>query len=222
MTACSLPAHRVGSAFAGGCTLPPLAAEHRAAWHAGRRRYAIWMVEADTAAVRALCDSAYRHLQGWLGPQPARQPHITVTACGFPVHRARYADDFDAGQRRAQFSQLRAQPLPAASVRIDGIGSFNGCAFLRVQDQNGLLAMLHRRLGAVIPAAYGQRFVPHITLAPYRDVFALRDIAEAAQSWTGTAWLPVRHLTLAVFDPRSADGPLRPVVRVPLAAPGGA
>lgn len=215
----SLPTHSVGSAFAGGCTLPPVGESYLTAWHGGRRRYAVWMIEADTEAVRALCDSAYRHLQMWLGPRPVRQPHITVTACGFPVRQARQPDDFDARQRRAQRQALRDPTLCAGAVRLDGIGSFNGCAFLRVHDSAGLLARLHRCLGALIPAAHGQHFVPHITLAPYRDVFALHDIAAAARTWHGSAWLSVTRVTLAVFDPRAADGPLHPILRLPLAAP---
>lgn len=218
----SLPTHSVGSAFASGCTLPPVGEAYRTAWHGGRRRYAVWMIEADTEAVRKLCDSAYRHLQSWLGPRPVRQPHITLTACGFPVRQARQSDDFDARQRCAQRQALRDPALCAGAVRVDGIGSFNGCAFLRVNDRAGLLARLHRRLGALIPAAYGQHFVPHITLAPYRDVFALQDIAAAAGRWQGRAWLSVSRVTLAVFDPRAADGPLRPILRLPLEVPAEA
>ncbi|MCR9091063.1 2'-5' RNA ligase family protein [Algiphilus sp.] len=216
MTASALPAARLGSAFASGCSLPPLSGAQRMAWHRGRTRYAVWMIEADTAPVRALCAQAHRHLSRWLAPLAARQPHITLAAAGFPVRRAKRSDEFDMSQCRRHRAQLQVAAPAAATVTLAGIGSFNGCAFLRVHDYHGLLQQLHRLLCATIPAAQGQHFVPHITLAPYRGVYPLRDIAEAAHAWSGHLDMPVRRVTLAVFDPRAQEGRLRPVLRIPL------
>lgn len=216
MTASALPAARLGSAFASGCSLPPLSNTERRAWHQARRRYAVWIIEADTAPVRALCDQAHRHLHRWLAPPATRQPHITLAAAGFPVRRAVRSEDYDVAQCRHHREQLQAADIRAATVQVGSIGSFNGCAFLRVHDPHGLLGALHRRLCPTIPAAWGQHFVPHVTLASYRGVFPLRDIAEAAQAWKGHVELPVREVTLAVFDPRVQEGRLRPVLRMPL------
>ena len=216
MTASALPAARLGSAFASGCSLPPLSSTERRAWHQERRRYAVWIIEADTAPMRALCDQAHRHLHRWLAPPATRQPHITLAAAGFPVRGAIQPDDYDVAQCRHHKAQLQAAGITAASVQVAGIGSFNGCAFLRVHDAHGLLRRLHRLLCATIPAAQGQQFVPHITLAPYRGVYPLRDIAEAAHAWSGHLDMPVRRVTLAVFDPRAQEGRLRPVLRIPL------
>lgn len=177
------------------------------------------MIEADTAPVRALCDQAHRHLSRWLAPLAARQPHITLAAAGFPVRRAKRSDEFDMSQCRRHRARLQVAAPAAATVTLAGIGSFNGCAFLRVHDDHGLLQQLHRLLCATIPAAQGQRFVPHITLAPYRDVFHLQTIAEEAQTWRGEADVPVQRVTLAVFDPRENEGRLRPILAVPLRDP---
>ncbi len=216
MSVCEVPVQSIGSAFAGGCSLPPLSPAQRVAWHQRRRRYAVWMIEADTASVRALCARAHGHLRRWLAPLPPRQPHITLAAAGFPVRRAMRPDEYDPAQCRHHRAQLHGAAIMAASVQVGGIGSFNGCAFLRVHDPHGGLQQLHRLLCATIPAAQGQHFVPHITLAPYRDVFPLRVIADAAQAWRGRVELPVRQVTLAVFDPRAQGGCLRPVLRIPL------
>lgn len=215
MTA-ELPAEVVGSSFTRGCTLPPPSPAERALWHDGRRRYAVWLVEADTAAVHALAASARTRLGRWLGPAPRRQLHITLCACGFPVRRARQPDDFDAQQRREQRAALVAAALPAFSLRVGGIGSFNGCAYLRIGDAEGRLSALHELLAGAIPQARAQRFVPHVTLGFYRERFALARIAQAAADFDGEAHLPVRALTMATYDPRRADTPLRYRLRWPL------
>ncbi|WP_052367788.1 2'-5' RNA ligase family protein [Algiphilus aromaticivorans] len=204
-----IPARWVGSAIASGCTLPPPSPASRALWHGGRRRYAVWLIEADTAAVRALAASARRRLAPWLGPAPLRQPHITLCACGFPVRDARRADDFDAAQRRRQCDALVDAEPSVFSLRVGGIGSFNGCAYLRVDDADGRLQRLYELLAAAIPEASSQRFVPHVTLGFYRERFPLARIAEAAADLDAEAHLPVAALTLASYDPRRPDTPLR-------------
>lgn len=207
----------VGSAFAAGCTLPPPSTARRAAWHGGRRRYAVWLIEADTAAVRGLAASARARLAPWLGSAPRRQLHVTLCACGFPVRRARRPDDFNAEQRRAQRVALAAAGLSGFSLRVGGIGSFNGCPYLRVADAAGRLQALHALLAGPIPQARSQPFVPHVTLGAYRQRFALDAIARAAEAFDAHAWLPVTALTLASYDPRAADTPLRYAFRWSLA-----
>lgn len=212
-----LPAEAVGSSFARGCTLLPPSPAERALWHDERRRYAVWLIEAHTAAVHALAASARRQLAGWLGPAPRRQLHITLCACGFPVRHARCADDFDAVQRRKQREALLAARPSAFSLIVGGIGSFNGCAYLRVADVEGRLRRLHKLLAAAIPQACAQHFVPHVTLGFYSERFPLARIAQAATDFDGEARLPVRALTLATYDPRRTDTPLRYRLRWPLA-----
>lgn len=215
MTA-ELPAEAVGSSFARGCTLPPPSPAERTLWHDGRRRYAVWLIEADTAAVRALAASARARLAGWLGSAPRRQLHITLCACGFPVRGARRSDDFDAPQRRMQCEALAAAKPSAFSLRVGGIGSFNGCAYLRVADAEGRLQALHNLLAGTIPQARVQRFVPHVTLGFYRERFSLARIAQAATGFGGEASLAVTALTLATYDPRRPDTSLRYWLRWPL------
>lgn len=211
-----LPAEAVGSSFARGCTLPPPSPAERALWHEGRRRYAVWLVEADTAAVHALAASARTRLGRWLGPAPRRQLHITICACGFPVRRVRQAGDFDAQQRREQRAALVAAALPAFSLRVGGIGSFNGCPYLRIGDAEGYLRALHELLAGAIPQALAQRFEPHVTLGFYRERFSLARIAQAAAGFDGEANLAVTALTLATYDPRRPDTSLRYWLRWPL------
>lgn len=216
MRTVALPVSAVGSSFAHGCALPPPDADQRAAWHRGRRRYAVWLIEADTPAVRALCARARERLAPWLGPAPRRQPHITLAACGFPVRVGSKGDAFDTVQRRAQRETLQAVAPATFALRVGGIGSFNSCAFLCVDDGAGDLQVLHRLLVATVPAARGQCFTPHVTLGCYREVVPLRTIAAVAESFLESAALPVTALTLAHYDPCVADSPLRPVLRVPL------
>lgn len=218
MCTVSLPASAVGSSFARGCTLPPPDADQRAAWHCGRRRYAVWLIEADTPEVRALCEQAREPLAPWLGQAPRRQPHITLTACGFPARTAVRTDDYDAGQRRQQRAALDAALPPAFTVQVGGIGSFNGCAYLRVRDNGDALCDLNRVLSAPITAAHGQGFMPHVTVGIYRGGDRLAAIGAASADLTTTVALSVRAVALAVYDPRAPDGPLRVVHRIALAA----
>lgn len=217
MRTVALPVSAVGSRFAHGCALPPPDADQRAAWHRGRRRYAVWLIEADTPAVRALCARVRERLAPWLGPAPARQPHITLAACGFPVRVATDTDEYDIRQRCAQRDALNAALPPAFTVLVGGIGSFNGCAYLRVRDEGGVLERLQQTLCAPVPAARGQRYVPHVTVGTYRAPVPMRSVARAAATASSSAVrVTAKRLTLATFDPGVDDGALRPVVRVRL------
>ena len=216
MSGVRLPTDAVGSAFAGGCTLPPPDARERAGWHRGRRRYAVWLIEADTPEIHVLCDRARERLAPWLGRAPGRQPHITLAACGFPVRRGNGADDCDARQRRTQREALQRAAPARFRLYVGGLGSFNGCAYLRVADETGHLQALHRVLASSVAAARGQRYIPHVTLGFYRAAFPLREIAAAAPHFSERTVLPVTAVTLAYYDPRKADSPLRYALRLPL------
>ncbi len=98
-------------------------------WRRGRERYGIWMVDADTAPVRERVGRVRGEFDGLFTPHQ-RSPHITLFVCGFINEPAILDDDFDGAMLARQRAALALARLPAFTLEIGGIDSFDSAAFL--------------------------------------------------------------------------------------------
>jgi len=87
-------------------------------WRRGRERYAIWMVDADTAPLRERVGRVRGELAGLFAPHQ-RSPHITLHVCGFISEPAILDDDFDGAmlaRQRAALAAARRRPARSTSA----------------------------------------------------------------------------------------------------------
>ncbi|WP_020505342.1 hypothetical protein [Lamprocystis purpurea] len=87
-------------------------------WRRGRARYAIWMVDADTAPLRERVGRVRGELAGLFAPHQ-RSPHITLQVCGFisePAILDDVDDDFDGAMPARQRAALAAARLPTCTL----------------------------------------------------------------------------------------------------------
>lgn len=186
-------------------------------WRRGRERYGIWMVDADIAPVRERVALVRRELAGLLtGHQ--RNAHITLFICGFISEQAVLDDDFDRAMLERQRAALIAAQLPAFSLDIGGIDSFDSAVFLKVRDPASALAALREVLASAQPEVCPGRYTPHLTAGLYGGSFAKREVRRqlATLPPLPPLSLPVHEIAFAGYFARELDGPLETIERIPL------
>ena len=186
-------------------------------WRRGRERYAIWMVDADTAPMRERVELVRGVLAG-LFTRHQRPPHITLHVCGFINEPAVLDDDFDRAMLARQRVALTAAQRSPFTLEIGGIDSFDSAAFLRVRDPTHALTALRAALARGQPEVCPGRYTPHLTIGMYRDRFSKRIVRQrlAALSPLPPLRLTVSNIVFAGYAARALDGPLEHIERVPL------
>ncbi len=202
---------------AAGQTCGPSPGE-RDAWLRGRSRYLVWVVRADGVAVRARVRAAAEALGTAIRPVALSDLHVTVWVAGFSCDRVRFDDDVDPAVIDAQLRALSG----ATAFRLDvgGVNSFTSTPFLEVDDPNGGLAALRRRLGAHHDELRFSPYRPHLSVGSYVDS---RPVAPLITALSPLRRLPplavdIDAVELCAFDGRVPGAPLRTLHRVALAA----
>ena len=140
-------------------------------WHLGRPRYALWALNVDIAPVRSRMLAAQQHLDGLLLDGYQRQPHITLSLCGFPCETPQAPDDFGAESLRTQIATLRrAQPQPF-EIDIGNLASFTSVPYLTVNDADGNIAKLRDCLAPGAANDASGSYTPHVTVGLYADAW---------------------------------------------------
>lgn len=187
-------------------------------WHLGRPFYAVWIVQADTAEIRAQISALRRHLGDWLLPDYRRQPHITLAVCGFPQAYATDEHSYTEADFQRDITCLQnASPglLSPGLLKLNtGLAdSFTTAAYLGLK---GDIDTLHA-MRTALRAAETQPYVPHITAGFYRQRLAMEEV----QQKLGALALPeisveISEITLAVYASAEIAGRLLPVCRYSL------
>jgi 2'-5' RNA ligase len=180
-------------------------------WHLGRPAYALWALEFDTDGVMSRMQAAHAHLAPWLLDDYSRQPHITLSLCGFPTQRPQHADDFGPARLRAQMDALRQlQPAPFA-IDVGGLDTFTSVPYLAVHDDGGQLQALHNCLAVDdLPASPGS-YTPHITVGLYADAWPMAAMQAALGSlvWPERLRVQVTGISLLSYAASVIGGPLQ-------------
>lgn len=187
-------------------------------WHRGRERYAVWLIDADTPAVRERLALLQEQLGDLFVPQ-RRQPHITLFVCGFIDGAVTLDDDFDSQALPVQQQALQHLALPAFELRIGGPDSFDSAAFLRIDDPAAALPALREALGRGAHEIRFGPYVPHLTLGLYRAAFAKDALRArfAALPALPPLRLRVEQLHFCSYAARELGSPLETLLRVGLA-----
>lgn len=180
-------------------------------WHLGRPRYALWALDVDVAPVCERVRVAQRHLHDLLLGGYQRQPHITLSLCGFPSEAPRHADDFGAQALRAQLDALRQARLEPFEIEIGALASFTSVPYLRVHDAGGHIAVLRRCLACADVSALDGAYTPHVTVGLYADAWPLAAVQARLDSFVCDAPLRLRvaRVSLMAYAAAEIGGPLQ-------------
>ena len=173
-------------------------------WHLGRPHYALWALDVDVPALRQRVAAADGHLSGLLLADYCRQPHVTLSLCGFPSACPQQADDFGAAALAAQLAALRrAQPRPF-DIEVGALASFASAPYLAVQDAGGQIAALRECLaGGSLNDSCGT-YTPHVTVGLYADAWPMSQVQARLASFAGREALHLRISGISLLSYASA------------------
>ncbi len=177
-------------------------------WHQGIRHYAVWALPVEDPAWLEGIRYLQQHLAPLLHPGYARQPHITLFACGL-VDQHHFRPD----QARDQLAALKALNLSTLQLNAAGLSTFTTAPWLGIQPVDNRLALIRRTLAAILtedtPASH---YRPHVTLGFYQQAWRLSDIlsrlATLASRLPSLPPLPINRLDLCYYATNEIQGEL--------------
>lgn len=159
-------------------------------WHCGRPRYVLWAIDADFSVVQSRVEAAQLHLDGLLLEAYTRQPHITLTLCGFPGIPPLLPDEFEHIQLEQQVASLQQAQNTPFDITIGGLSSFASAPYLSVTDASGGIANLRSGLGS---GTGTHDYTPHVTVGLYKDAWPTDSVKPRL-----TAFVPCPAIRLRV------------------------
>ncbi len=185
-------------------------------WHRGRPAYALWAIDADTPAIQTQVAQFQGELASLLLPGYVRQPHITLSVCGFPcAGDPVYDDDFPRRRLNAQLEALYISKIPSFTLHTNTADTFLAAPYLAVADPEGQIAHLRQRLEACHPEPdRNLDYCPHITLGLYAAAHPLPKVqACLATPAFVELTLEVSYLCLMHYKPNIIGGRLTEAAR---------
>lgn len=179
-------------------------------WHLGRPHYALWALMPDCAALERRVQAAQTHLGRWLLGGYQRQPHITLSLCGFPSACATQGDDFEAGVLRAQLLALRQLRPAPFEISIGALESFSSAPYLTVQTPP-LRALRQCLLSNATINMAPDDYTAHVTVGLYGGAWPLSELRQAFDRFSDTESLQLQISSIALlsYAARDIGGPLQ-------------
>jgi 2'-5' RNA ligase len=179
-------------------------------WHLLRPRFALWAIDVDLPAMRAIIRQSARALEGLLLEGWGRQPHVTLCLCGFPASSNRAAADWGRGELKRCLARLAEGGRGPFSLRIGGLSSFTSAPFLEVRDPERRLSGLRETLGRHPQDLPDGEYVPHVTLGLYGGAWPCAGVAARLSALPPAPVLDFRvvRLSLMSYECDQVSGPL--------------
>ena len=179
-------------------------------WHLGRPHYLLWALDVDLEPVRQRVAAAQNHLSARLLDGYVREPHITLSLCGFPSVAPRQLDDFGADLLHRQIDALHRLRPQAFTIAIGALDGFSSAPYLSVADSGGHIERLRASLDLCPHPLARTDYRPHVTIGLYADAWPLADIeAELARFAPGAPLrVEVSRLSLLAYASAQVGGTL--------------
>ena len=186
-------------------------------WHLGRPAYVLWALDFDTTMVLPHMRAAQTQLADLLLGGYCRQPHVTLSLCGFPSDAPVHADDFGPELIQAQVQAVQQLQLAPFEIEIGGLETFTSVPYFTVHDASGSLAALRACLAAKASHAAGGDYVPHMTVGLYADAWPLAAVQARLKRCVlpEPVRLPVRGISLLSYQAADIGGVLSCLARYP-------
>ena len=174
-------------------------------WHLGRPHYLLWALDVDLEPVRQRVAAAQRHLSTRLLAGYVREPHITLSLCGFPSAAPRQLDDFGAEILHQQIEALHRLRPQAFTIAIGALDGFSSAPYLSVADDGGHIERLRTSLDLCPHPLARTDYRPHVTIGLYADAWSLAQIQAELARFAPGAPLRVEVSRLSLFAYASAQ-----------------
>ena len=160
-----------------------------------------------------LCTATARirqHLEDYLLPGYERQPHVTLSICGFPAPTCEFDDDYTPAIFRTQLNSLELVRIQPFSIEIGAPETFTSAAYFSVRDEEGGIARVRQALGNDGPGEKGFPYIPHLSFGHYRGQFPVAEIKQRMRSCPDLpcATLNIRRAVLMTYDASVISGTL--------------
>jgi len=182
-------------------------------WHLGRPRYAVWAIDADFPEIRRPLAAAKVHLEEFMLEAYCRQPHITLSTCGFLSDNPGKPDDFDLVRFVAQVSALRQLNLRPFEIQLASLSSFSLAPFFHVTDADDYLSKLHHCLRANVCKHDDVEYIPHVTVGLYSAIWPADVVINRMESFLSieSPKLLVNTISLMTYQTSKLGGALTTV-----------
>ncbi len=186
-------------------------------WHLGRPAYVLWALDFDTATVLPRMQAAQAQLADLLLDGYCRQPHITLSLCGFPSDSPVHADDFGPELIQAQVQAMQQLHLAPFEIEIGDLDTFTSVPYFTVHDASGQLAALRACLTAKGAQVASGDYVPHITVGLYADARPLATVQARLRRCVlpEPVRVPVRGISLLTYQAADIGGVLSRLASYP-------
>jgi 2'-5' RNA ligase len=186
-------------------------------WHLGRPAYVLWALDFDTTAVMPRMQAAQAQLADLLLDGYCRQPHITLSLCGFPSDSPVHANDFGPELIQAQVLAMQQLGLAPFEIEIGGLDTFTSVPYFTVHDASGQLAALRACLTAEGAQAASGDYVPHVTVGLYADAWPLAAVQARLKNCVlpEPVRVPVWGISLLSYQAADIGGALSCLARYP-------
>ena len=174
-------------------------------WHLGRPHYLLWALDVDLEPVRERVAAAQNHLSTRLLAGYVRQPHITLSLCGFPSAAPRRLDDFGADILHQQIDALHRLRPQAFTIAIGALDGFSSAPYLSVADSGGHIERLRTTLDLCPHPLARTDYRPHVTIGLYADAWPLAQIEAELAGFAPGAPLRVEVSRLSLLAYASAE-----------------
>ena len=179
-------------------------------WHLGRARYAMWAIDLDCPAVRQQVATAGQHLADLLLDGYRRQPHLTLTLCGFPSHTREHADDFGVENLEAQIEALRRARLKPFDIEIGALASFSSAPFFHISDASDGISALCTCLTSVKLDDRSADYTAHVTVGLYSGTWPSEAVSIRLDTFPrgDTSCCLIHRISLMSYAAAEIGGPL--------------
>lgn len=179
-------------------------------WHLGRSRFALWAIEVDFPVVSQQVHAAQQHLEDFLLSGYKRQPHITLSICGFPCHNPKHADDFGVDHFEEQMMTLRRTCLKPFEINIGRLTSFSSAPFFHVSDTSNSIAALRACLTSSAPGYPSDNYTPHVTVGLYAGAWPKEQAKMRLNTFPQAELSPclIQRISLMSYSAFEIGGPL--------------
>jgi 2'-5' RNA ligase len=187
-------------------------------WHLGRTSYAVWAIDIDFAEVRRVLLTASSHLKEFLLEDYSRQPHITVSTCGFLTDHPDKSDDYDIACFESQVCALKQLSLKPFEIQLGSLSSFSLAPFFHVIDVGNHLLKLHQCLRVNNAIQDDVEYLPHVTVGLYSEMWHAEHVVNRLDSFflLDASKILINRISLMTYQSAEIGGILTTVANFSL------
>lgn len=183
--------------------MPDLAVMQR--WHKGRAAYCVWIYRiCDARALRQI-DDVLAPLSRLPGVLRTKNLHMTVFVAGFASDVVAYNDDVTVADLRRQIDVARRCGMGEVRLKTTGLKFDEHAMYFSMEDASDFTKGIRALFGGISREIRFADFMPHVTLAYYRERMELDGIAVQVEKINrSTQSIAIDHvrLELVALDAR--------------------